>query len=199
MRLYYSPNSCALASHIILEEVGADYSLELIDFTKSEQNQADYLKINPKARVPALQTVDGIITETPSILFFLAQSFPSKNLAPLDQPFKLAQAQEFNSYLCSTVHVAHAHVSRGSRWSDDEAAIASRTKKVPGNVGNCFQRIDDISTNFCSWQSDWHSFNEMFFSFWYQRCCKYLLLRTKFSRTRPRRSPICCGNCSKRL
>ena len=98
MRLYYSPNSCALASHIILEEVGADYSLELVDFTKSEQKQADYLKINPKARVPALQTGDGIITETPSILFFLAQSFPSKNLAPLDQPFKLAQAQEFNSY-----------------------------------------------------------------------------------------------------
>ncbi|MGB1844331.1 MAG: glutathione S-transferase, partial [Thalassobaculaceae bacterium] len=57
MRLYYSPNSCALASHIILEEVGADYSLELVDFTKSEQKQADYLKINPKARVPALQTV----------------------------------------------------------------------------------------------------------------------------------------------
>ena len=73
MRLYYSPNSCALASHIILEEVGADYSLELVDFTKSEQKQADYLKINPKARVPALQTGDGIITETPSILFFLVQ------------------------------------------------------------------------------------------------------------------------------
>ena len=143
MRLYYSPNSCALASHIILEEVGADYSLELVDFTKSEQKQADYLKINPKARVPALQTGDGIITETPSILFFLAQSFPSKNLAPLDQPFKLAQAQEFNSYLCSTVHVAHAHLSRGARWSNDEAAIASMTAKVPENVGNCFQLIDE--------------------------------------------------------
>ena len=143
MRLYYSPNSCALASHIILEEVGADYSLELVDFTKSEQKQADYLKINPKARVPALQTGDGIITETPSILFFLAQSFPSKNLAPLDQPFKLAQAQEFNSYLCSTVHVAHAHLSRGARWSDDRVAIASMTAKVPENVGNCFQLIDE--------------------------------------------------------
>ena len=101
------------------------------------------MKINPKARVPALQTVDGIITETPSILFFLAQSFPSKNLAPLDQPFKLAQAQEFNSYLCSTVHVAHAHLSRGARWSNDEAAIASMTAKVPENVGNCFQLIDE--------------------------------------------------------
>ena len=40
MRLYYSPNSCALASHIILEEVGADYSLTLIDFAKNEQKEA---------------------------------------------------------------------------------------------------------------------------------------------------------------
>ena len=101
------------------------------------------MEINPKARVPALQTGDGIITETPSILFFLAQSFPSKNLAPLEQPFQLAQAQEFNSYLCSTVHVAHAHLSRGARWSNDEAAIASMTAKVPENVGNCFQLIDE--------------------------------------------------------
>ena len=143
MRLYYSPNSCALASHIILEEIGADYSLELVDFTKNEQKKPDYLKVNPKARVPALQTKDGIITETPAILLFLAQSFPSQNVAPLDQPFRLAQAQEFNSYLCSTVHVAHAHLSRGSRWSDDEASIASMTKKVPENVGNCFQLIDE--------------------------------------------------------
>ena len=142
MRLYYSPNSCALASHIILEEIGADYSLELVDFTKSEQKKPNYLKVNPKARVPALQTKDGIITETPAILLFLAQSFPSQNVAPLDQSFRLAQAQEFNSYLCSTVHVAHAHLGRGSRWSDDEAAIASMTKKVPENVGNCFRLID---------------------------------------------------------
>ena len=143
MRLYYSPNSCALASHIILEEIGADYSLELVDFTKNEQKKPDYLKVNPKARVPALQTKDGIITETPAILLFLAQCFPSQNVAPLDQSFRLAQAQEFNSYLCSTVHVAHAHLGRGSRWSDDEAAIVSMTKKVPENVGNCFQLIDE--------------------------------------------------------
>ena len=80
MRLYYSPNSCALASHIILEEVGADYSLQLVDFTKSEQKKADYLKINPKARVPALQTVDGRKNEaisSPRRLFRPGDLYPA--------------------------------------------------------------------------------------------------------------------------
>ncbi len=143
MRLFYSPNSCALASHIILEEVGVDYSLVLVDFSKEEQKQPGYMKINPKARVPALQIDQGILTETPAILFFLAQSFPEKKLAPLNHPFQLAKAQAFNSYLCSTVHVAHAHLSRGARWSDDESAIASMTRKVPKTVGACFQLIND--------------------------------------------------------
>ena len=144
MRLYYSPNSCALASHIILEEVGADYSLTLIDFAKNEQKNPEYMGINPKARVPSLKTSDGILTETPAILFFLAQSFPEMRMAPLDNVFLLAKAQEFNSYLCSTVHVAHAHLSRGARWSDDETAIASMTRKVPETVGACFKLINDM-------------------------------------------------------
>lgn len=143
MRLYYSPNSCALASHIILEEVGADYSLTLVDFAKNEQKKAKYMGINPKARVPSLQTKDGILTETPAILFFLAQSFPEKRMAPINNGFRLAKAQAFNSYLCSTVHVAHAHLSRGERWSDDKAAIASMTRKVPETVGACFKLIND--------------------------------------------------------
>ena len=55
----------------------------------------------------------GILTETPAMLAFIAQSFPQAGLAPLDDPFGFAQVQAFNSYLCSTVHVAHAHCMRG--------------------------------------------------------------------------------------
>jgi glutathione S-transferase len=50
--------------------------------------------------------------------------------------------QAFNSYLCSTVHVAHAHRMRGYRWADDPAAIASMQKKVPQSVGECFDLIE---------------------------------------------------------
>src|SRR5438105_3050683 len=82
--LYYAPHSCSLASHIALAEAGAAYRLKRIDFGKSEQREPHYLAINPKARVPAMVSPRGILTETPAILAFIAQSFPDAHLAPLD-------------------------------------------------------------------------------------------------------------------
>ena len=140
--LYYSPNSCALASHILLEEVGANYSVIEINFNKNEQRKSNYLSVNAKGRVPALLTEEGVLTETPAILLYIAQKYPQKELAPLNNIYQLAKAQEFNSYLCSTAHVAHAHLSRGSRWADDPAAIAAMTAKVPETVGACFSFLE---------------------------------------------------------
>ena len=143
MTLYYAAHTCALATHIALEEVGADYTTVRIDFATNEQRSPAYLAINPKGRVPALVTERGILTETPAMLAFVAQSFPRANLAPLDDPFAFAQVQAFNSYLCSTVHIAHAHRMRGTRWADDPAAIAEMQRKVPQSVGACFDLIEE--------------------------------------------------------
>ncbi len=142
LKLFYAPHTCALASHIALEEAGADYEIARVDFRASEQKKPEYLAINPKGRVPALVTDRGILTETPAILAFVAQSFPKARLAPLDDAFAFARAQAFNSYLCSTVHVAHAHRMRGHRWVDDPAAIKEMQKKVPQTVGECFELIE---------------------------------------------------------
>lgn len=142
-KLFYSPGSCSLASHIALEDVGAAYTAARVDFSRSEQRSPEYLAINPKGRVPALVTDDGILTETPAILAFIAQSFPQAKLAPLDDPFAFARIQAFNSYLCSTVHVAHAHGRRGPRWADDPAAIEAMQRKVPESVGAAFALIED--------------------------------------------------------
>jgi glutathione S-transferase len=142
LKLYYAPNTCALASHIALEDAGADYETVRIDFAAAEQRKPEYLAINPKGRVPSLVTDRGILTETPAILVFIAQSFPRAALAPLDDPFALAGIQAFNSYLCSTVHVAHAHRVRGYRWADEPEAIAAMKRKVPQSVGECFGLIE---------------------------------------------------------
>ena len=131
VKLYYAVNTCALASHVALAEAGAEYSTVRINFAANEQRSPEYLAINPKGRVPAMVTDRGILTETPAMLAFVAQSHPGAGLAPLDDPFAFAQVQAFNSYLCSTVHVAHAHRMRGSRWTDDPAAIAEMKRKVP--------------------------------------------------------------------
>ena len=142
LKLYYAPNTCALASHIALEEAGAAYETVRLNFKSEDQKKPEYLQINPKARVPSLVTDRGIITETPAILVYIAQSYPAAKLAPLDDPYALARVQAFNSYLCSTVHVAHAHRVRGYRWVDDAAAIEAMKKKVPQSVGECFALIE---------------------------------------------------------
>jgi glutathione S-transferase len=142
LTLYYAPGTCALASHLALEYANATYHTVRLDFRASEQRGADYLAINPKGRVPALITDRGVLTETPAILAFIAQTHPQARLAPLDDPFAFAQAQAFNSYLCSTVHVAHAHRVRGNRWADDPQAIAEMQRKVPQTMTECFSLIE---------------------------------------------------------
>ncbi len=142
LKLYFTPGTCAQASHIALEEAGASYEAIKIDFAKNEQRSPEFLKINPKGRVPALVTARGILIETPAILLYIAQTHPKAGLAPLDDPFETALIQAFNNYLCSTVHVAHAHRPRGYRWADDEAALEAMRRKVPQNMAECFTLIE---------------------------------------------------------
>jgi glutathione S-transferase len=143
LRFYYTPNTCALASHIALEHAGALYEAVKIDFRKEEQKQPAYLVINPKARVPALVTERGALTETPAILAYIGQTFPAARLAPLDDPFAFAEAQAFNSYLCSTVHVAHSHRMRGYRWADEPASHADMQRVAPRSVAEGFRLIEE--------------------------------------------------------
>jgi glutathione S-transferase len=142
LKVLFASNTCSLASHIALEQAGANYEAVKIDFKKDQQKSPEFLKVNPKARVPALVTDKGVLTETPAILAFIAQSYPEAKLAPIGDPFAFAEVQAFNSYLCSTVHVAHSHRMRGYRWADDPAAWEAMKRKVPESVGECFQLIE---------------------------------------------------------
>ena len=144
LKLYYAAHTCSLATHIVLEDVGADYSTVRVDFGKEQQKSPEFLKVNPKARVPALVTDRGILTETPAMLVYVAQRFPKSRLALMDDPFAFAQVQAFNSYLCSSLHINHAHRMRGPRWvdADDAHSIAAMQRKVPESVGACFDLIE---------------------------------------------------------
>ena len=143
LKLFYVPGSCARASHITLREAGAEFELRLVDFAAAEQRTEEYHEINPKGRVPVLQTDRGYLTETPAILAYIAQIYPEARLAPLDDPFEFARLQAFNNYLCATVHVAHAHGRRAERWADDEDAQAELRQKAPGRVADCFTMIEN--------------------------------------------------------
>lgn len=140
--LYTAPGTCALATHIALHEAGAAFDVVALDFGAQEQQGAAYRAVNPKGRVPALRTPQGVLTETPALLAYVAQRFPQAALAPLDDPFAFARMQEFNSYLASTVHVAHAHKRRGARWADDPAAHEAMRAKVPQTMTDCAAMLE---------------------------------------------------------
>lgn len=139
---FYAPHTCALATHLALEHAGASYELVRVDLATGQQRSAEYLGVNPKGRVPALATPRGVLTETPALLQFVAQSWPEAKLAPLDDPFALAEANAFASYLCATVHVAHAHRMRGARWADEPSAWEAMQRKVPQSVGDAFALVE---------------------------------------------------------
>ena len=140
--LYHAKGTCSMATLIALLEADAPHTVVRVDFASQQQRSADYLAINPKGRVPALVTEHGVLTETPALLMYVAQCFPAAKLAPLDDPFALARMQELHSYLSSTVHVAHAHGRRGSRWADEASSHADMLGKVTQNMVDCFALIE---------------------------------------------------------
>lgn len=140
---YYAPETCALATHIAMRDAGMEFRLHRIDFGTEEQKGADYIRINPKARVPAMVTPEGILTETPAMLAYVAQTHPEAGLAPIGDPWAFAQVQSFNCYICATLHVAHAHRMRGHRWADEPEAWEAMQRKVPDSVGACFAYIEE--------------------------------------------------------
>jgi glutathione S-transferase len=144
LKLFYNAGSIALASHIALEETDVNYEGIKLNSSIMEHTLPEYLAINPKGRVPSLMTEHGVLTETPAILLYIAQRFGADVFPPPQDIFELAQLQSFNSYLCSTAHVNHAHRMRGKRWVDesDTHSIKAMQAKVTRNMQEVFALIE---------------------------------------------------------
>jgi glutathione S-transferase len=121
LTLYYGPGACSMASHITIEESGANYESVPIMLAKNEHKAESYLKINPRGKVPALKTDDGVITENTAILTYLAKKFPEKNLLPKDLLGEVRCISTM-AWLSNTVHPCFTHVFRPERFTVDESA-----------------------------------------------------------------------------
>jgi glutathione S-transferase len=151
MKLYWARGTCALAAHIALEEAGAAYETERVDFAAAGQRSQEYLKINPKGRVPALVTDRGVLTENPAILGYIAETFKDAELAPTDDSFAFGQMQAFNLFLCATVHPAFAHRFRPERYAESEDAKADVKAKAPSVVAGHFSLIEGLFSDGRTW------------------------------------------------
>jgi glutathione S-transferase len=123
MTLYFSPGACSLASHIGLEETSAPYELKPILLAKGQQRTEDYLKINPRGKVPALSVDGKILVENTAILTYLARRFPEKGLMPTD-PAEEARCIGTMCWFSSVVHPSYQRFHRPERFAENEAAHA---------------------------------------------------------------------------
>jgi len=110
MNLYYFPGACSLASHIVAVEAGIDLTLIKIDGkTKRTGSGADFLQINPKGYVPALELDDGeVLTEGTAILQYLADLKPDSGLAPANGSMPRYRLQEMLGYINSEIHKSYS-------------------------------------------------------------------------------------------
>lgn len=106
MKLFLKPGACSLSPHIVLEEAGLSYETEVVDLAKKvTASGADYLAINPKGYVPALQLDSGeVITEGPAIVQYLADLVPAKNLAPANGTLARYQLQSWLTFIGTEIH-----------------------------------------------------------------------------------------------
>jgi len=87
--LFHAPNTRSAGARVLLEELGADFDLHVVNFKKKEQRDASYMAVNPMGKVPAIVHGDALITEQPAVYTFLADLYADKGLAPaLDDPLR---------------------------------------------------------------------------------------------------------------
>ncbi len=142
MRLHFAQNTIAVAVAVALEEAGIDYEPVEVRFAEAEQTKPDYLAINPKGRVPALETEGAILTETGALLDYIGAKAPQAKLVPQDV-LQAAQMRSVMYYLASTAHINHAHKMRGHRWADQQSSFDDMTQKVPETMTTSAQFIED--------------------------------------------------------
>jgi glutathione S-transferase len=106
MKLYYAPQACSMAPHIVLRELGLPFALMRVDnSTKQTASGEDFLAINPKGYVAALQLDNGeVLTEGPAILQYLADLRPEAGLAPANGTFERVRLQEWLNFISTEIH-----------------------------------------------------------------------------------------------
>jgi glutathione S-transferase len=144
LTLYYAPGSSSMASHIALEEAGADYSLNFVDEDAGEQRSEAYLRINPRGKVPALRLPDGtVLVENIAIQCYVARTHPAAKLLPGDSTAE-AKALSLMSFFASAVHPSFSHFWAPARFTDDPVGERGiKSKGLQAFFGHC-QAIDSL-------------------------------------------------------
>lgn len=130
LRLYHAPLACSLGSRFALAESGLTHEVKIVRTSRGEQNTEAYLRINPRGQVPALETDEGVLTESSAILPYIADLVPQKALFPAPGTLARAKAQAWLAYLSCSVHAALGGVLRPREGCDNELAQRAALERI---------------------------------------------------------------------
>ncbi|OFZ90070.1 MAG: hypothetical protein A2V78_06745 [Betaproteobacteria bacterium RBG_16_64_18] len=153
LTLFYAPGACSMAAHVVLEESGEKYQTHRLNLSKGEQKTAEYMKIHPLGRVPALKLDDGSpLAENTAILPYLGKRF---DMWPTDL-IKEAKALSVVGFFASSVHPAHGHIGRPERYTADTAAFPGIQAMGKKTFHDYLKQIDAMYAG-REWLSDTYS------------------------------------------
>lgn len=169
MKLYYSPGACSLAPHIIARELDVPVELKAVRIAEGENTREEFLRLNPRGRVPVLEVDGQVYTEAPAIMTYLASLSPDSGLIPPAGSAGLIRMFELMAWVSSSLHIAYAQLWRPQRFvpaGSDAATVLveqgpSRVEELsadldrriagPWMVGEDFSLADAYSLPFFRW------------------------------------------------
>jgi glutathione S-transferase len=143
-KLYFSPGSAAMAPHAMLQDIGEPFELVRIDTAGGQQRSADYLKLNPHARVPTLiYDGDRVMYESTAICLFLADRHPSIPFVPKSDSKVRGLFLQWMAYLTNTLQESCMHWWHPEKFVDGIEQQAAVKRKAEQRTAEMFRFLDE--------------------------------------------------------
>ena len=154
IELYYYPGNASLAVHILLEELGVPFTLNLVDRANAGHKSPDYLKLNPNGLIPVVVDGDLVLYETAAICLHLADTHPEARLAPPLATPERAHFYKWFFWCSNTLQAMLMHYFYGERMVDegDKAAAAQVKAHAEARIASMLDQLDaQVSTHGSAW------------------------------------------------
>lgn len=139
MKLYYLPGACSLASHILLEWLGAAYDTHKL--SHDQLKAPDYLQVNPAGAVPALALDDRVLTQNAAILPYLAASHGATQLLGTT-PLERAEVNHWLGVVNSDMHPAFKPLFGATGYLGDDTTIEQTKAHAKQTLRPLFERVE---------------------------------------------------------
>lgn len=143
-RLFYYPGNANIAPHIVLEEIGAPFALDLVDRNANAHKSAEYLALNPNGRIPVLADGDLVLYEAAAICLYLADKHPEANLVPPLRTPERAHCYKWLTWCTNTLQATLMLYFYPERMVDemDENAARQLSAHAQAQAGGMLDQLD---------------------------------------------------------